>query len=234
MSDAKAIDPTWTDLVISQKSKTDNLTKNKDAIDSYYFIFDCFDNEIEYVNSTFQIITDYERAEFTIEKLLQIIHPDDSAYFIQCEGKGLKLTNTLSFNEHFRYLMSYSYRIRIKNENYIWVRQLCQAIEVNEGGHLTKTLVKHLRINGDYERPANDYRVFDKNKNIYLDTENIFNLTKREQEILDLIYEGFSSTEIAEKLFKSKFTIDTHRKNILNKTNAKNFQELILRMRVLE
>nr|WP_321407849.1 response regulator transcription factor [uncultured Carboxylicivirga sp.] len=46
-------------------------------------------------------------------------------------------------------------------------------------------------------------------------------LTKRENEILDLIVKGRSTLEIAQQLKISKFTIDTHRKNIHKKLNIK-------------
>lgn len=52
-------------------------------------------------------------------------------------------------------------------------------------------------------------------------------LSKRELEILGLIAEGFTNAEIADKLFTSKRTIETHRQNILEKTQAKNTANLI-------
>ncbi len=51
-------------------------------------------------------------------------------------------------------------------------------------------------------------------------------LSKRENEIVDLVFKGFTSTNIAEKLFLSKHTIDFHRKSILQKCGCKNFAEL--------
>lgn len=47
-------------------------------------------------------------------------------------------------------------------------------------------------------------------------------LTRREMEILKLICDGFSSKDICEKLFISINTVETHRKRILLKLNAKN------------
>lgn len=47
-------------------------------------------------------------------------------------------------------------------------------------------------------------------------------LTRREMEILKLICNGFSSKDISEKLFISINTVETHRKRILLKLNAKN------------
>lgn len=52
-------------------------------------------------------------------------------------------------------------------------------------------------------------------------------LSKRELEVLTLIAEGFTNAEIADKLFTSKRTIETHRQNILEKTGAKNTANLI-------
>jgi len=47
-------------------------------------------------------------------------------------------------------------------------------------------------------------------------------LTKREKEILGLITDGFTNSQIAEKLFISVDTVDSHRKNLYNKLNVKN------------
>ncbi|MDH5035715.1 MULTISPECIES: response regulator transcription factor [Chryseobacterium] len=47
-------------------------------------------------------------------------------------------------------------------------------------------------------------------------------LTRREMEILKLICDGCSSKDISEKLFISINTVETHRKRILLKLNAKN------------
>jgi DNA-binding CsgD family transcriptional regulator len=52
-------------------------------------------------------------------------------------------------------------------------------------------------------------------------------LSNREFEILLLIESGLTSEEIGEKLFLSKFTIDTHRRNILEKTGKTKVSEVI-------
>lgn len=52
-------------------------------------------------------------------------------------------------------------------------------------------------------------------------------LSPREEEVLQLICQEFSSTEIAEKLFISKHTVDSHRKSIIQKTQAKSIVGLI-------
>jgi len=52
-------------------------------------------------------------------------------------------------------------------------------------------------------------------------------LTKREKELVQLIAEGFSSQEIADKLFISLRTVETHRLNINQKLDVKNTAGLV-------
>ncbi len=62
-------------------------------------------------------------------------------------------------------------------------------------------------------------------------------LTKRELEVLQLFAEGFNNSEIADKLFLSVRTIESHKNHILQKTNMKNSVELIkfaIRNKIIE
>jgi DNA-binding NarL/FixJ family response regulator len=52
-------------------------------------------------------------------------------------------------------------------------------------------------------------------------------ITKREKQILLMISEGKTSNQIAQELFLSNLTVDTHRKNMLQKFRVKNTAELI-------
>ena len=52
-------------------------------------------------------------------------------------------------------------------------------------------------------------------------------ITRREKEVLGLIADGMTNNEIAQKLFISTTTVDSHRKNLLAKFEAKNTALLI-------
>lgn len=52
-------------------------------------------------------------------------------------------------------------------------------------------------------------------------------LTRREKEVLELIADGMTNNEIAQQLFVSVTTVDTHRKNLLAKFEARNIASLI-------
>lgn len=66
------------------------------------------------------------------------------------------------------------------------------------------------------------------NKKIKNECEiNNYKLSIREIEVLGLIMLGYTTKEIAQKLFISYETAKSHRKNILDKTGAKNTASLI-------
>lgn len=54
------------------------------------------------------------------------------------------------------------------------------------------------------------------------------NISEREIEIIRMIAEGYSNKEIADKLFLSTHTVNTHRKNIMNKLGVNNTAGIVL------
>ena len=59
------------------------------------------------------------------------------------------------------------------------------------------------------------------------DDPDYLELTKREIDILKLVCEELNSQEIADQLFISKHTAETHRRNLLSKTGCKNSVGLV-------
>lgn len=92
---------------------------------------------------------------------------------------------------------------------------LTKAVEINELIQAIHTIVK-----GEY------YFAKDLPKDIkaWFDTDHDFVvklLTRREKEILQLIAKGITTLQMAQQLKLSRFTIDTHRKNIHKKLGIK-------------
>lgn len=52
-------------------------------------------------------------------------------------------------------------------------------------------------------------------------------LSRREHEVLRLVAEGLTTAQIADQLFTSKRTVESHRQNVLQKTGCKNTASLI-------
>ncbi len=55
-----------------------------------------------------------------------------------------------------------------------------------------------------------------------------FQLTKREEEVLQMVCKGHTTKEISELLFISQKTVEGHKTNLLSKTNSKNTLNLML------
>jgi DNA-binding NarL/FixJ family response regulator len=67
-------------------------------------------------------------------------------------------------------------------------------------------------------------------ENLYSNTEEEAlngKLTEREQEVLAEIVKGFTTKQIAEKLFISHRTVETHRVNLMKKLDVHNIAELV-------
>jgi len=98
------------------------------------------------------------------------------------------------------------------------IKELETAIRMVSSGenYLAKDIQKIVMDKIGYIESFEDFDSFNKNK-----------LSKREIQIVSLIAREFSTQEIAKKLYISERTVETHRKNILAKTNAKSIVGLV-------
>ncbi|OEK04405.1 response regulator transcription factor [Roseivirga misakiensis] len=95
----------------------------------------------------------------------------------------------------------------LKNSGKKELHKAIQSLIRNEphyGKEITRTVIKSFQKSKVFDSP--------------LDIE----ISEREKEVIRLIAEGLNSHEISEKLFISQHTVDSHRKNILNKLGVKN------------
>ena len=107
-----------------------------------------------------------------------------------------------------------------------------QMIKHQVNGYLLKNATADELIRAVYCVHQNQ-RYFDAEVQKILDhaapetSEDIPRLTRREKEIIQLIAEGQTTYQIAEKLFISPLTVETHRRNLMRKMNASNAASLI-------
>jgi len=193
---------------------------------SYYYIYNCETNEILFTNDSFEKILGYTKDDYSFIEIMTFLHPEDVKYVMECERKAIEFTAKLSVSELNRFVTTYTYRVKTAYGHYIRLKQSYQALEVNELGHMNRAIVFHELIDYHQQREKDDFKIFDRQSNQYVHAENRFNLTKREKEIFELIKKGHTSIEISEMLHLSKLTVDTHRKNILSKTNSRSFMIL--------
>lgn len=120
------------------------------------------------------------------------------------------------------------------NENY-----LNQVLRIGVLGYLLKNSAKKELLEG-VRKVAERQNVFSESishmmaehyvnqtRNDQFEQEQSVSITSREQEILKLIAEGLTSQEIADKLYISVRTVDTHRANLMQKLKLKNTAALV-------
>lgn len=107
-----------------------------------------------------------------------------------------------------------------------------QMLEAGADGFILKTSDKEDILNGILQVLKTGELYLGKGvkelvKGISVGNNDLPMITRRESEILKLIADGLTNQEIADKLFISPLTVDSHRKNLLLKFNARNTAILI-------
>lgn len=110
-------------------------------------------------------------------------------------------------------------------------------IELGVKGYLLKTIAKEELIHAIRTiAKGNDYFPADVTRSLIKKEEKNLNITQspllseissRELEIIKLIAQGLSNKEIANNLFISPRTVDTHRTNLMNKLDIHNIAGLV-------
>jgi len=110
---------------------------------------------------------------------------------------------------------------------------IIEMIEAGAKGYVTKNVKKkelitaiHTLLNGDFYCCKNlDFDINNFKNNTQETSKK--KLTRRENEILTLLVKGRTTLQMAQELKLSKFTIDTHRKNIHKKLKIKSNTGLV-------
>jgi len=208
--------------------------------DFYYYILHIPSARMEFVSDSMTSVLGYTPDEFSVELMFDIMHPDDLPYFCEFEGKVQEFFGQLPAEKVMKYKVSYDFRVKSKNGNYVRLLHQVTTIQSNEDGGVIRVLGIHTDISSLKKENGSSlsflglegepsYKNVLTRANAIPDLSEIQELTRREREILRSILQGKTSHEIADSLFISKLTVDTHRKNILSKTNSRNMNELTLK-----
>jgi DNA-binding NarL/FixJ family response regulator len=112
---------------------------------------------------------------------------------------------------------------------------ITQLVKKGANGYLTKDLereelilaIDNVMDGALYLSKAANEKVLQQLREHDLPGNKVPVITRREKEILQLLYRGLTSQEIAGQLFVSVYTVDTHRRNLLQKFNVHNTQALM-------
>lgn len=111
----------------------------------------------------------------------------------------------------------HSERVYIRHEIILYkLRKYTLAINYFSDVTVKEKIERYFKVSKDY-RGCNSY------------DKRIKSISPREKEVLKLVADGFSSKQIADRLFISNHTAITHRKNLIEKFKVKNTAQLIKR-----
>ena len=111
-----------------------------------------------------------------------------------------------------------------------------ELIEAKADGYILKNrgkeeliqAIRKIHIGEKYFNHDMMFKLLNKSKQKNDKSTDVTQLTKREKEVLSLITTGITGREIADKLFIADSTVETHRRNLIEKTKVKNTKELIV------
>lgn len=135
-----------------------------------------------------------------------------------------------------KYRFTASFQLVKKDKSPSWFMQQLTVIETDEQGFPLLTLmfmsdITHIKKDSDVDfviaKKDHDGVYQNEYAAIYPSPKQNLIFTKRELELLQLLAKGLSSAQIAERLFISENTVNTHRQNMLEKAATKNTAELL-------
>jgi DNA-binding CsgD family transcriptional regulator len=204
----------------------------------YYYIFDIKNLRFEYLSPEIKTLLGYDAAGIDVEFFMSKIHPDDQPVFLNHENTVVDFFSQLPHEKFKKYKVSYDYRVRSSSGDYVRILQQVVVLQCDENKNLLQTLgvhtdISHLKTSNQsvlsfigLDGEPSFYNV--EVRKLYKPSRGIF--TKREKQIVELLLIGKQTADIAQTLSISKFTVDTHRKNILTKTKTKNTLELAVKV----
>jgi PAS domain S-box-containing protein len=223
--------------------------------DECLYLVSCTENAFKYMDHSFLELTGYSDRMILTEGIgwwFSLIHPDDvnpmlNHILLHCFLQPVsKRLNKPFFVE---------FRLKHSDGEWIWIRETKSVVSVTKDGKndfiiglmeniddikkeeeirmdqlisqdgMTNPLLKAaIPIINDDRKKQQDISSFSKPHKL---PEGTAMPTKREKEILQLIGEGYSTKQIADKLHISINTVETHRRHLLEKIQVKNSMELI-------
>lgn len=205
---------------------------------AFYFLIDFSRMKYIYLSAGVKNTLGYEREQWQTQGL-------DFAFnmLLEEDREVLRLVHERIMEEWQRHpkkerkdlRFSFDFRVRAANGQVVRLNQQSVFVEIDKEGNplvdfsvctdisnfksegpVTLHIKKKLIDGKDYEKHI-----------VFESPEQEFTLSGREKQIMELLAEGLTSTEISKRLFISPHTVSTHRKNILKKAKCKSAVELL-------
>jgi DNA-binding CsgD family transcriptional regulator len=199
----------------------------------FFYVGDLIQVKIIFTSSGSKDILGVEPDQFDPGTFYIRTHPDDLTRHNLARTKLFNLGQDMFITHKEQHIVSSNFQIMNASGNYsdlliqcylfytgfpyqtVFIFQVCTDIS-----HF-----KHINY-GYHYYIGDDMSFFRYPDEKLIKTGNVF--SKREFEIIKFMASGLNSRQIADKLFLSVHTVNTHRRNIIKKTNKDNTQELLM------
>jgi DNA-binding CsgD family transcriptional regulator len=196
------------------------------------FLWNAYTNNFLFVSDKIKVLTFYEPAIFTaengVERLLALIHPKHLQATLEMIQQLVINYCTDHNKPDFKNVkISLNYSFKNGLGEYLQILHRPVILEIDE--NLKPTLVLNITHHVDHIKredsiggvivTADDNFIFDYNlDNKCIDLPK--KISEQEMKILQLLGKGLDTKAIADKLFISPHTVDTHRRNLIKKTSC--------------
>lgn len=238
MESLRESDPLFMEL--SQLLSKENLKLFDQVTSELFFIIDPNNGDCLYISKSAKDILGYALDELTLPFFVSLIHPDDRAGVLRYYSQSSQDDFGLMVSRNRRRLKCMDFRVLHQKGYWIWIALNCVLVSKRHNGlpdvffggirDITERKEEELCLMQTIhvmryaeEQSCAEPAPITKSSGHHSEAF----ITPREKEVLRLIGRGFSSREIADKLFVSAHTVIKHRKNIIAKFRVKNTAQLI-------
>ena len=203
--------------------------------DYYYWILNSKTGSMEYVSPEAEKVLGYPMHLLDLNFFFNLFHPDDRPYFLNFEMAIADFLNGLPNEKRTKYKIQYDFRFKKANGDYARILNQMIVLQYEEKESMIRTLgfqtdITHIKKEGKPKLSLigleGEPSYYDINvKKVFKPSREI--LTHKEKEVLCMLTQGKISKEIGLSLNISKTTVDSHRRNMLKKTNCKSTSELV-------
>lgn len=193
------------------------------------------------VSDNIRQLTPYTKEEWVGQDasfLAANIHPDDCYYVLGATAISANLNENLPIEKRGSLRINIYGRMLDANRNYRWTLIQYPNNFFNEEGKIESTVslmtdLSHFDlINKPMMTVIDNSNTEHQYFKVTVDTQKMSplslpNITKREQEILQLIVKGLNTPQIVDLLNISYHTVENHKRNLRSKTNTKTSAELV-------
>jgi len=202
----------------------------------FFYIADAIQMKVLFTSQRSTQMIGVDPADVTPYFFMEATHTDDIQRLNLGRAKIIKMAQDLFIAKEGFTLLATNFKIRNSTggyshfliQNYLFYTSVPYKTVFFLKIHTNIDWCKKIK-HGYHYYIGNDPNYFRYPDDQLLNIGNVF--SDREFEIIRMIETGLSSEQIAEKLFLSPYTINTHRRNILTKAGKKNISDLIYELK---